>query len=61
MYVVKRDGRTVDYDRNKILLAIRKANHVVGKEEAARIFQANNNKKIGSFWKTNPEDKNDDD
>ncbi len=34
MYVVKRDGRTVDYDRNKILLAIRKANHVVGKEEA---------------------------
>ena len=34
MYVVKRDGRTVDYDRNKILLAIRKANHVVGKEES---------------------------
>jgi len=34
MYVVKRDGRTVDYDRNKILLAIRKANHVVGKDEA---------------------------
>lgn len=34
MYVVKRDGRTVDYDRNKILLAIRKANRVVGKDEA---------------------------
>ena len=34
MYVVKRDGRTVDYDRNKILLAIHKANRVVGKEEA---------------------------
>ena len=34
MYVVKRDGRTVDYDRNKILLAIRKANLVVGREEA---------------------------
>ncbi len=34
MYVVKRDGRTVDYDRNKILLAIRKANHVVGKDES---------------------------
>ncbi|MBQ8798056.1 MAG: anaerobic ribonucleoside-triphosphate reductase [Lachnospiraceae bacterium] len=34
MYVIKRDGRTVDYDRNKILLAIRKANHVVGKDEA---------------------------
>lgn len=34
MYVIKRDGRTVDYDRNKILLAIRKANRVVGKDEA---------------------------
>ncbi len=34
MYVIKRDGRTVDYDRNKILLAIRKANHVVGKDES---------------------------
>lgn len=33
----------------------------VGKEEAARIFQANNNKKIGSFWKVSPEDRNDDD
>lgn len=33
----------------------------VGKQEAARIFQANNNKKIGSFWKVAPEDKDDDD
>ena len=33
----------------------------VGKEEAARIFQANNNKKISSFWKVSGEDKEDDD
>ena len=33
----------------------------VGKEEAARIFQANNNKKIGSFWKVSGEDKEDND
>lgn len=33
----------------------------VGKEESAMIFQANDNKKIGKFWKTGPEDKNDDD
>lgn len=33
----------------------------VGKEEAARIFQANNNKKISSFWKVSGEDKDDDD
>lgn len=33
----------------------------VGKEEAARIFQANNNKKISSFWKVGQEDKDDDD
>ena len=26
MKVIKRDGRTVEYDRNKILIAIRKAN-----------------------------------
>lgn len=32
---------------------------VVGKEESARIFQANDNKKIGKFWKTSPEDKDD--
>ena len=29
----------------------------VGKEESARIFQANNNKKISSFWKVSGEDK----
>lgn len=29
MKVVKRDGRTVEYDRNKIILAIKKANHDV--------------------------------
>lgn len=33
----------------------------VGKEESARIFQANNNKKISSFWKVSGEDKEDDD
>lgn len=32
----------------------------IGKAEAARIFQANNNKKIGSFWKVSPEDNDDD-
>ena len=32
----------------------------VGKEEAARIFKANNNKKIDSFWKVAQEDKDDD-
>ena len=26
MKVVKRDGRVVDYNRNKILIAVRKAN-----------------------------------
>ncbi len=33
----------------------------VGKEESAKIFQANNNKKISSFWKVGPEDKDDSD
>lgn len=33
----------------------------VGREEAARIFQANNNKKISSFWKVSSEDKDEDD
>ena len=32
----------------------------VGKEEAARIFKANNSKKIDSFWKVSQEDKDDD-
>lgn len=31
----------------------------VGKEESAMIFQANDNKKIGKFWKTGPEDRDD--
>lgn len=31
----------------------------VGKEESARIFQANDNKKIGKFWKVSDEDKDD--
>jgi ABC-type phosphate transport system substrate-binding protein len=33
----------------------------VGKEESAKIFQANDNKKIGKFWKVGPEDKEDKD
>lgn len=33
----------------------------VGKEESAKIFQANDNKKIGKFWKVSPDDKEDDD
>lgn len=32
----------------------------VGTEESARIFQANDNKKIGKFWKVSPDDKEDD-
>ncbi len=32
----------------------------VGKDQSAQIFQANDNKKIGKFWKTSPEDKDDD-
>ncbi len=42
MNVVKRDGRTVDYDRNKIFIAIQKANAGVHKEdrvEESRINQ----------------------
>ena len=33
MKVIKRDGRTVEYDRNKILVAIRKANAEVDQFE----------------------------
>lgn len=40
--------------------AKRSLDSAVGKEEAARIFKANNNKKIDSFWKVGPEDKDDD-
>ena len=42
MNVVKRDGRTVDYDRNKIFVAIQKANAGVNKDdrvEESRINQ----------------------
>lgn len=44
-----------------LMAAKRMLDATVGKEESARIFQANNNKKIGSFWKVQPEDKDDDD
>lgn len=43
-----------------LLAAKRLLDKSVGKEESARIFQANNNKKIGSFWKVQQEDKDDD-
>ena len=36
------------------MLAVKKLlDETVGKEEAAKIFQANNNKKIDKFWKVN--------
>lgn len=35
--------------------------YAVGNEESAKIFQANDNKKIGKFWKVSPEDKDNDD
>lgn len=44
-----------------MMAAKRMLDATVGKEEAARIFQANNNKKIGSFWKVSPDDQNNDD
>ena len=44
-----------------LMAAKRMLDATVGKEESARIFQANNNKKIGSFWKVSQEDRNDDD
>lgn len=43
-----------------MMAAKRLLDKTVGKEEAARIFQANNKKKIGSFWKVSPDDKDDD-
>ena len=33
MKVIKRDGRVVEYDRNKIVIAIQKANAEVDKSE----------------------------
>lgn len=43
-----------------MMAAKRILDSVVGKEESARIFQANNKKKIGSFWKVSPDDRDDD-
>lgn len=40
--------------------AKRMMDKVVGKEETARIFKANNGKKIDSFWKVAMEDRDDD-
>lgn len=40
--------------------AKRALDDAVGREEAARIFKANNGKKIDSFWKVGPDDKDDD-
>lgn len=43
------------------LNAVKRAmDSAVGKEETARIFKANNGKKIDSFWRVSPEDKDDD-
>lgn len=43
-----------------MLAAKKMLDKTVGKEEAARIFKANNGKKIDSFWKVSQEDKDDD-
>ena len=43
-----------------MMAAKRMLDATVGREEAARIFQANNNKKIGSFWKVSSDDRDDD-
>lgn len=43
-----------------MMAAKRMLDATVGREEAARIFQANNNKKIGSFWKVSQDDRDDD-
>lgn len=37
----------------------RMLDEAIGKEDSARIFQANDNKKIGKFWKVSPEDSDD--
>ena len=41
-------------------VAKRMLDSMVGKEESARIFKANNGKKIDSFWRVSPEDRDDD-
>ena len=43
-----------------MLAAKRMLDKTVGKEESARIFKANNSKKIDSFWRVSQEDKDDD-
>ena len=43
-----------------IMFATKRAmDNLVGKETSAVIFQANDSKKIGKFWKTSPDDKDD--
>ena len=51
MKIVKRDGRIVDYDRNKIIIAIGKANNEVSEEK--RISQKDINKIISYIEKLN--------
>lgn len=43
-----------------MMAAKRMLDKSVGKEESARIFKANNGKKIDSFWRISQEDKDDD-
>ena len=40
--VIKRDGSSVDYDREKIKIAISKANNEVSEEERVSLAQINN-------------------
>ena len=41
MKVIKRDGRSVDFDKNKIIIAIQKANNEVTKPNRATKEQIN--------------------
>ena len=54
MKIVKRDGRIVDYDRNKILVAIGKANNEVTEEK--RINSKDINRIISYIEKLNEVD-----
>ena len=45
MKVTKRDGRVVDYDRNKIIIAIQKANAEVEKNNTF-LFSLSTNKSL---------------
>ena len=50
MKVTKRDGRVVDYDRNKIIVAIQKANAEVDRyEQRKKLMQSLPELKI-SMW-----------